>query len=161
MAVVKQNDTEKKDRAAQRAEKLAMAGLVRYVGQMLLIAGFAGLLLGSYMYDKDAKARRAMGRAVATVTKEYVHGGMYYITYEADGVVHEAMLPYKDHLDRGDRVDILYDPGWYGNVQTPEPASEPLLILGISAIGVALGGVAMYRQAYLKSQCDTPWDDPA
>ncbi len=150
---------EKKDRAAQRAETLALAGLVKYVGLMLLIAGILGMLLGGYVYDKDVKTRRAMGRAEATVTGKYVHGGAYYIVYMADGALHEALLPYEDNLDPGDRVDILYDRDWYGNVRTPEPESAPLLVLGSSAIGTALGIAAMYGQYHLKGKDYNPWND--
>ena len=143
----------------QRAETLAMAGLIQYVGLMLLIAGILGLLLGSYVYDKDVKARRAMGRAVATVTGDYVHGGLYYIVYEADGRRHEALLPYEDHLETGDQVDILYDREWYGNVQLPGPAKTPLMILCAGAVGTALGGIAMFGQYYLKGRDYNPWND--
>ena len=150
---------EKKDRAAQRAETLALAGLVKYVGLMLLIAGILGMLLGGYVYDKDAKTRRAMGRAEATVTGKYVHGGSYYIVYAADGSLHRSLLPYDGDLNDGDKVDILYDREWYGNVRTPEPESAPLLVLGSSAIGTALGIAAMYGQYHLKGKDYNPWND--
>ena len=70
---------------SRRADDLALAGLVRFFGVMLLAAGIGGILLGAYAFDNDRKARDAMEPVVAVITEAYVHGGAYYIAYEADG----------------------------------------------------------------------------
>ena len=146
--------------AARQRENEAMAGLLRYLADLLLIAAVGCLLLGAFLYDKDAKTRHAMGEAVATVTEEYVHGGAYYITYEADGAVHEALLPYeKGKLSAGDQLDILYDPESYGYTRLPTIAREPLLFLGGGALGAALAVLILFGQAHLRIKDHNPWYD--
>lgn len=148
------------DEAARHRENVALAGLLKYLAELLLIAAVGCLLLGAFLYDKDAKERHAMGEAVATVTEEYVHGGAWYITYEADGIVHEALLPYeKGTLQAGDQLDILYDPEWYGNTRLPAIAREPLLFLGGGALGAALAILALFGQAHLRNKDDNPWQE--
>ena len=151
---------EKMSDAAQQRENVAMAGLLRYIADLLLIAAVGCLLLGAILYDKDAKARHAMREAVATVTEEYVHGGAYYITYEADGVVHEALLPYeKGKLYAGDQLNILYDPELYGYTRMPAIAREPLIFLGCGALGAALAVLILFGQAHLQIKDDNPWHE--
>ncbi len=151
---------EKTKKADQHTENLAMAGLLRFIGGMVLTAGLGCLLLGGFVFDKDKKDRDARNEAVATVVKMYVHGGAYYVTYEADGATREALLPYKDKvLAPGDQISILYDPNWYGDVRLDTPASEPLLLLGVGALGSLLGGLAMFGQVYLRSKDANPWHE--
>ena len=98
--------------------------------------------------------------AVATVTEEYVHGGAYYVTYEVDGTAYEALLSYsKGKLNAGDQVPILYDPEWYRGVRQDKPKTQCMNILGFSALGLALGGLAMFWQAHLRIKHDNPWHD--
>lgn len=149
---------EKAKKIDQHTENLAMAGLLRFMGGMVLTAGLGCLLLGGFVFDKDRKDRDARNEAVATVVKMYVHGDAYYVTYEADGATREALLPYKDKvLAPGDQISILYDPTWYGDVRLDAPASGPLLLLGAGALGTLLGGLALFGQAYLKVRDANPW----
>ena len=151
---------ERREEAARHRENMAVAGLVRYLGSMLLIAAIGCLLLGAFVFDKDKKDRDARNEAVATVVEMYVHGGAYYITYEADGATREALLPYKEkQLAPGDQIPILYDPTWYGNVRLDTPAPGALLLLGVGGLCAVLGGLAMFGQIYLKGKDANPWHD--
>lgn len=146
------------DEAARHRENLALADLVQFLGEMLLIAGIVALLLGGYGYEKDRRERFAMGTAVATVTEEYVHGGAYYITYQADGAAHEALMSYpKGTLNIGDQVNIRYDYEWYNDVRQDAPKPLYLNILGLGTLGLALGGLALFGQLYLKRRDANPW----
>ena len=113
---------EKNERAARRSDTLALASLIRFLAGMVLTAGLGCLLLGGYAYYRDRQVRSAMGRAVAVVTGEYVHGGAYYVTYPADGAVHEGLMGYDGKLAVGSELPILYERGLYGNVRTDTPA---------------------------------------
>ncbi len=149
---------EKAKKIDQHTENLAMAGLLRFMGGMVLTAGLGCLLLGGYVFDKDKKDRTARNEAVATVIEMYVHGDAYYVTYEADGATREALLPYKDKvLAPGDQISILYNPTWYGDVRLDAPASGPVLLLGAGALGTLLGGLALFGQTYLKVRDANPW----
>ena len=151
---------EKAKKTDRHAENLAMVGLLRFIGGMVLTAGLGCLLLGGFVFDKDKKDRNARNEAVATVKEMYVHGDAYYVTYEADGAAREALLPYKDKvLAPGDQISILYDPTWYGDVRLDTPASGPLLLLGAGALGTLLGGLALFGQLYLKGKDANPWHD--
>ena len=44
---------EKSERAARRADTLAVAGLIRFLAGMVLTAGLGCLLLGGYAYYRD------------------------------------------------------------------------------------------------------------
>ena len=102
------------DEAARHREAVALAELIKVFAGMFLMAAVGCLLLGGYGFDRDRKARSAMEKAVATVTEEYVHGGAYYVIFEADGETHEALMGYKKGtLNIGDQVAILYDPATY------------------------------------------------
>ncbi len=151
---------EKTDAKARQRENLAMAGLLRFIGGMLLTAAIGFLLLGAFVFDKDKKDRDARSEAVATVIEMYVHGDAYYITYEADGAIREALLPYKEkQLAPGDQIPILYDPTWYGDVRLDAPAPDPLLLLGVGGLCAVLGGLAIFGQSYLKGKDVNPWQD--
>ena len=146
--------------AARQRENLALAALVKTFGVILLVAGMVVLLLGAFAFDRDRRSRNAMSKAMATVTEEYIHGGAYYITYEADGATHEALLAYeKGNLNAGDRAEILYDPLEYGNVRTDAPASTPIKIVAGGVLGLATGGLFLFLQAFLKRRLDNPWHD--
>ncbi len=148
------------DEAAQHKEAVALAELVKIFGGMLLMAAIAALLLGAYGYDKDRRVRNAMEKTVATVTENYVHGGAYFVLYEADGRIYEALLGYeKGTLNIGDPVEILYDPNEYSNVRTDEPIPEPLYVLAAGALCLALGGIGMFGQAYLRGKHANPWHE--
>lgn len=143
---------------SRRADDLALAGLVRFFGVMLLAAGIGGILLGAYAFDNDRKARDAMEPAVAVITEAYVHGGAYYIAYEADGAHHEALLSYEGRpLAVGAQVPIRYDPAVYESVRADAPAAEPLLYLGVGGLLSVLGGAAVAGQSYLKGRGENPW----
>lgn len=151
---------ERNKQAARHAENLALAGLVRFIGGMVLMAGLGCLLLGGFVFDKDKKDRDARSEAVATVREMYVHGGAYYLTYEADGATREAILPYQDgSLAPGDQIPILYDPTWYGNVRLDTPDPRCLLLLSVGALVTLLGGLAMFGQVYLRGKDANPWHD--
>ena len=150
---------EKSERAARRADTLALASLIRFLAGMVLTAGLGCLLLGGYAYYRDRQVRSAMGRAVAVVTGEYVHGGAYYVTYPADGAVHEGLMGYDGKLAVGSELPILYERGLYGNVRTDTPAegSVKLLTWGLGVTG--LGVLSLLGQAFLKARDENPWDD--
>ena len=149
---------EHRSEAAQHREDAALADLIKFFGGMLLMAGIAFLLLGAYGYEKDRKERYAMGQAVATVTEEYVHGGAYYVVYEADGATHEALMDYpKGTLNLGDQVAIRYDLTWYNDVRQDAPKPLYMTILAYGALGLVLGGIAMFGQVYLKGRHYDPW----
>ena len=149
---------EKSERAARRSDTLALASLIRFLAGMVLTAGLGCLLLGGYAYYRDKQVRNAMGRAVAMVTGEYVHGGAYYVTYEADGATREALLPYKDKtLAPGDQIPILYDPTWYGDIRLDTPASEPLLLLSIGFLCAVLAVLGLGGASYLHGKDENPW----
>lgn len=151
---------EHEKREAQRREAVALAELLKIFAGMLLMAAVGCLLLGGYGYDRDWKARKAMEKAVATVTEEDPRDDTWYITYEADGAAHKALLIYtKKGVQVGDRVDILYDPACYEDVRTDKPIPQPLYVLGAGVLCLALGGLGMAGQAYMKGKYDTPWDD--
>ncbi len=161
MAVVtdKEQDMEKSERAARRSDVLAVAGLIRFLAGMVLTAGLGCLLLGGIAYYRDKQVRNAMGRAMARVTEEYVHGGAYYVTYEADGAVHEGLLGYDGTLAVGSELPILYERDLYGHVRTDTLADGPVKLLtwGLGAIG--LGVLSLLGQAFLKARDENPWDD--
>ena len=151
---------EKSERAARRADTLAVAGLIRFLAGMVLTAGLGCLLLGGYGFDRDRKARSAMEKAVATVTEEYVHGGAYYVIFEADGETHEALMGYKKGtLNIGDQVAILYDPVTYLDVRTDAPLAQPLYVLAAGGLCLALGGIGMFGQVYLRGKHANPWHE--
>lgn len=151
---------ENKEAIERRKNDLALADLVGFLGGMVLIAGIVFLLLGGIGFEQDRRERAAMGRAVATVTEEYVHGGAYYVVYQADGAAHEALLAYeKGQLNPGDQVDILYDRDWYNGVRLDAPKAMHVRILTWSALGLVLGGVALFGKAYFKTRSANPWDD--
>ncbi len=142
----------------RHAENLAMAGLLRFIGGMVLTAGLGCLLLGGFVFDKDRKDRNARNEAVATVIEMYVHGGAYYVTYEADGANREALLPYKDKiLAPRDQIPILYDPTWYGDIRLDTPASEPLLLLSIGVLCAVLAVLGLGGASYLHGKDENPW----
>lgn len=142
----------------RHAENLAMAGLLRFIGGMVLTAGLGCLLLGGFVFDKDKKDRNARNEAVATVKEMYVHGDAYYVTYEADGAAREALLPYKDKtLAPGDQIPILYDPTWYGDIRLDTPASEPLLLLSIGFLCAVLAVLGLGGASYLHGKDENPW----
>ena len=146
----------------RHADNLALAGLVRLLGGMLLTAGVACLLLGAFAFDRDRRVREAMGQALATVTAAYVHGGAYYVAYEADGTVHEALMAYEGKpLAPGDQVPIRYDLAAYEGVRPDTPATQPLLVLSGGVLCAVLGGLAMFGQVYLKGRDANPWHDQA
>ncbi len=143
---------------AQRTGELALAGLVRFFGIVLLATGIGAILLGAYGFDDDSKARDTMERAVAVVKEEYFHGGAYYVTYEADGATREALLIYEGRpLSAGAQVSILYDPAVYESVRTDAPITEPLLVLGVGGLLIVLGAGAIAGQSYLKGRGENPW----
>lgn len=151
---------EHRNDSTQHKEDAALADIIRFLGGMLLIAGIAILLLGAFGYEQDRKERNAMGRAVATVTGEYVHGGAYYVVYEADGAAHEALMDYPNgKLNPGDQVAIRYDYTWYNDVRQDGPKPLYVTILACGALGLALGGVAMFGQSYLKGRNYDPWQN--
>lgn len=151
---------EHRDEAAQHRENVAMAEMVKIFAGMLLMAAVVCLLLGAYGYDRDRRARNAMTKAVATVTEEDDRDGDWYIAYEADGETHEALLIYTNgRLNVGDRVDILYDPACYEDVRTDKPIPQPLYALAAGLLCLALGGVGMFGQAYLRGKDANPWHD--
>jgi hypothetical protein len=95
---------------------------------------------------------------VAVITEAYVHGGAYYIAYEADGAHHEALLSYEGRpLAVGAQVPIRYDPAVYESVRADAPAAEPLLYLGVGGLLSVLGGAAVAGQSYLKGRGENPW----
>ena len=146
--------------AARQREAAAMADLVKFLAGMLMMANIAFLLLGAYGFEKDRQARNAMGKAVATVTEEYVHGGAYYVTYEADGAAHEALMDYKKgKLSVGDQVAIRYDYEWYNDVRQDAPKAMYVNALAWATLGLALGGLGMFWQAHLRIKDDNPWHD--
>lgn len=148
------------DEAAQHRENVALAELVKIFAGMLLMAALGCLLLGAYGYDRDRKVRNAMEEAVATVTEEYVHGGAYFVTFEADGETHEALMGYKKGtLSPGDQVDILYDPATYLDVRTNAPRPEPLYVLAAGVLCLALGGLGMFYQIHLRNRSSNPWHE--
>ena len=160
MAVVKEHGRKERSEAARHRENLALADLIRFFGGMLLMAGIVFLLLGAFGYEKDRKERNAMGQAVATVTEEYVHGGAYYVTYEADGAAHEALMDYPSgKLNVGDQVAIRYDYEWYNDVRRDAPKDMYVTILAYGALGLVLGGIAMFGQMYLKGRDYNPWQN--
>lgn len=151
---------EQNDAAARHRDDVALADLIRFLGGMALMASLAFLLLGGYGFLRDRQERLAMGRATATVTEEYVHGGAYYIVYEADGAPHEALMTCeKGRLDIGDQVAIRYDYEWYNDVRQDAPKRLYVRILTWASLGFALGVAAMFGQAYLKARNANPWDD--
>lgn len=151
---------ERMDEAARHREAVALAELLKIFAGMFLMAAVGCLLLGAYGYDRDHRARKAMEKAVATVTEDYVHGGAYFVVYEADGAFHEALMGYeKGTLNIGDQVDILYDPNEYQNVRTDAPIPQPLYVMAAGGLCLALGGIGMFGQAYMKGKYDTPWND--
>lgn len=142
----------------QHAENLALADLLRFISRMVLAAALAVLLLGGFVFDRDKKDRDARNEAVATVIEMYVHGGAYYVTYEADGATREALLPYKDKtLAPGDQIPILYDPTWYGDIRLDTPASEPLLLLSIGFLCAVLAVLGLGGASYLHGKDENPW----
>ena len=144
----------------RRKNDLALADLVGFLGGMVLIASIVFLLLGGIGFEQDRRGRTAMGRAVATVTEEYVHGGAYYVVYQADGAAHEALMSYeKGKLNVGDQVTIRYDRDWYNDVRLDAPKAMYVRILTWSALGLVLGGIALFGKAYLKTRSANPWDD--
>ena len=62
-------------------------------------------------------------------------------------------------LDIGDTVNILYDPDCYEDVRTDAPIPQPLNVLAAGGLCLALGGIGMAGQAYLRGKYDTPWND--
>ena len=152
-------DMEKSEQAARRADTLATAGLIRFLGGMVLTAGLGCLLLGGYSYYRDKQVRSDMGRAVAVITAEYTHGDAYYVTYEADGAVHEGLIEYDGTLAPGSRLPILYERDLYGHVRTDTPAEGPVKLLTWGAVGTALGVLALLGQAFLKTRNENPYDD--
>ena len=151
---------ENKEAIERRKNDLALADLVGFLGGMVLIAGIVFLLLGGIGFEQDRRERAAMGRAVATVTEEYVHGGAYYIVYEADGASHEALMTLeKGKLNVGDQVAIRYDREWYNDVRQDAPKRLYVRILTWASLGVGLGVAAMFGKAYLKTRNANPWDD--
>lgn len=160
MAVVKENDNDRLDEAARHRENVALAELVKIFAGMLLMAAVGCLLLGAYGYDRDRRARNAMEKAVATVTEEYVHGGAYYVIFEADGETHEALMGYeKGKLSIGDQVAVLYDPVTYLDVRTDASIPQPLYVLAAGALCLALGGIGMFGQIYLRGKHANPWHE--
>ena len=150
---------EKSERAARQSDTLALASLIRFLAGMVLTAGLGCLLLGGYAYYRDRQVRSAMGRAVAVVTGEYVHGGAYYVTYPADGAVHEGLMGYDGTLAVGSGLPILYERDLYGHVRTDTPAEGPVKLLtwGLGVTG--LGVLSLLGQAFLKARDENPWDD--
>ena len=146
------------DEAARHRENLALADLVGFLGEMLLIAGIVVLLLGGYGYEKDRQERLAMIKTVGTITEEYVHGGAYYVVYEADGATHEALMDYeRGKLNVGDQVDIRYHPEYYNDVRFDGPKDLYMKILGYGALGFVLGGLALFTKVYLRHRDANPW----
>ena len=146
------------DEAARHREAVALAELLKIFAGMFLMAAVGCLLLGGYGFDRDRKARNAMEKAVATVTEEYVHGGAYYVIFEADGETHEALMGYKKGtLNIGDQVAILYDPATYLDVRTDAPLAQPLYVLAAGGLCLALGGIGMFGQVYLRGRHANPW----
>ena len=143
------------DEAARHREAVALAELLKIFAGMFLMAAVGCLLLGAYGFDRDRKARNAMEKAVATVTEEYVHGGAYYVIFEADGETHEALMGYKKGtLNIGDQVAILYDPATYLDVRTDAPLAQPLYVL--AAGGLCLASAASACSARSTSAANTP-----
>ena len=160
MAVVKNTNAGPTDEAARRREALAMADLIKFLGGMLLMASIAVLLLGAFGYEKDRRERNAMGKAVATVTEEYEHGGAYYIVYEADGAAHEALMGYpKGTLSVGDQVTIRHDPVCYSDVRLDGPKAMYVNTLAYGALGLTLGVLAQFGQVYLRGKHANPWHE--
>ena len=148
------------DEAARHREAVALAELLKIFAGMFLMAAVGCLLLGGYGFDRDRKARNAMEKAVATVTEEYVHGGAYYVIFEADGETHEALMGYKKGtLNIGDQVAILYDPATYLDVRTDAPLAQPLYVLAEGGLCLALGGIGMFGQVYLRGKHANPWHE--
>ena len=151
---------EHRNEGAQHRENVALAELIKILAGMLLMAAVGCLLLGAYGYDRDRRVRNTMEKTVAMVTADYVHGGAYFVVYEADGQTHEALLGYeKGTLRLGDRVEILYDPNEYADVRTDEPMPQSLYVLAAGALCLALGGAGMFGQAYLRGKHANPWHD--
>lgn len=151
---------ERMDEAARHREAVALADLLKIFAGMFLMAAVGCLLLGAYGYDRDRRARSAMEKAVAVVTENYVHGGAYFVTYEADGETHEALMGYeKGTLNIGDRVDILYDPNEYSDVRTDAPIPQPLYVMAAGGLCLALGGIGMFGQVYLRGKHANPWHE--
>ena len=148
------------DEAAQHREAVALAELIKIFAGMFLMAAVGCLLLGGYGFDRDRRARNAMEKAEATVIEDYVHGGAYFVVYEADGELHEALMGYeKGTLNIGDQVAILYDPNEYADVRTDAPIPQPLYVLAAGGLCLALGGIGMFGQVYLKGKYANPWHD--
>ena len=151
---------EYRDEGAQHREAVALAELVKIFAGMLLMAAVGCLLLGAYGFDRDRRARNAMEKAVATVTEEDPRDDTWYITYEADGEPHVALLIYKKKgLNLGDRVDIRYDPACYEDVRADEPIPQPLYVLAAGGLCLALGGIGMFGQVYLRGKHANPWHE--
>ncbi len=148
---------EEKGKNARHADNLAVASMVRFLSGMVLTAGFGCLLLGGVVYYKDTRIRSRMGEAVATVTGEYVHGGAYYVTYEADGAVHEGLMGYDGTLAVGSELPVLYERDLYGHVRTDTPAEGPVKLLTWGMIVTVLGVLGLLGQAFLKIRDDNPW----
>ena len=133
------------DEAAQHREAVALAELIKIFAGMFLMAAVGCLLLGGYGFDRDRRARNAMEKAVV---------------YEADGELHEALMGYeKGTLNIGDQVAILYDPNEYADVRTDAPIPQPLYVLAAGGLCLALGGIGMFGQVYLKGKYANPWHD--
>ena len=151
---------EYRDEAARHREAVALAELIKIFAGMFLMAAVGCLLLGAYGFDRDWRARKAMEKAVATVTEDYVHGGAYFVVYEADGAFHEALMGYeKGTLNIGDQVAILYDPNEYSDVRTDAPKPQPLYVLAAGGLCLALGGIGMFGQIYLRGKHANPWHE--
>ena len=150
---------EYRDESAQHREAVALAELLKIFAGMLLMAAVGCLLLGGYGFDRDRKARNAMEKAVAVVTAEDPRDDTWYITYEADGEPHVALLIYTKSLDLGDRVDILYDPACYENVRADEPIPQPLYVMAAGGLCLALGGIGMFGQVFLRGKHANPWHE--
>ena len=147
------------DEAARHREAVALADLLKIFAGMFLMAAVGCLLLGAYGFDRDWKARKAMEKTVAVVTAEDPRDDTWYVTYEADGEPHVALLIYTKSLDLGDRVDIRYDPACYENVRADEPIPQPLYVMAAGGLCLALGGIGMFGQVYLRGKHANPWHE--
>ncbi len=148
---------EEQQRSARHKNDLALASLIRFMGGMVLTAGLGCLVLGGYVYYTDKQVRNGMGEAVATVTEQYVHGGAYYVTYEADGAVREGLMAYSGTLAPGTELPVLYDRDLYGHVRTDTPAKGAVKLLTWGSIATALGVLALLGQSFLKIRDANPW----
>ena len=135
------------------------ASVLKLVGLIFLSVGLIFLLAGAFIYDRKEAQTEGFEKTVGVIAG-FHNSGYPYVTFEAGGETHTALLPFSSTVMKvGDELDLLYDPMAPEHVMNAGLAGMflPLLFMSLGTVFALLGGVLLLLRRRIRENSSDPW----